>query len=46
MTAAVRRVFVDAAIVKPNLGGLRTYIRSLVGALHDRGTATSSASGA
>ena len=37
MTAAVRRVFVDAAIVKPNLGGLRTYIRSLVGALHDRG---------
>ena len=31
-----RRVLVDAAIVKPNLGGLRTYIRSLVGALHDR----------
>ena len=37
MSAAVRRVLVDAAIVKPNLGGLRTYIRSLVGALHDRG---------
>jgi hypothetical protein len=31
-----RRVLVDAAMVKPNLGGLRTYIRSLVGALHDR----------
>jgi glycosyltransferase involved in cell wall biosynthesis len=31
-----RRVLVDAAVVKPNLGGLRTYIRSLVGALHDR----------
>jgi glycosyltransferase involved in cell wall biosynthesis len=30
------RILVDAAIVKPNLGGLRTYIRSLVGALHDR----------
>jgi glycosyltransferase involved in cell wall biosynthesis len=31
-----RRVLVDAAMVKPNLGGLRTYIRSLAGALHDR----------
>jgi glycosyltransferase involved in cell wall biosynthesis len=31
-----RRILVDAAMVKPNLGGLRTYIRSLVGALHDR----------
>ena len=30
------RLLVDAAIVKPQLGGLRTYVRSLVGALHDR----------
>jgi glycosyltransferase involved in cell wall biosynthesis len=37
VTTPVRRVLVDAAIVKPNLGGLRTYIRSLVGALDDRG---------
>lgn len=37
MTAAVERLLVDAAIVKPNLGGLRTYIRSLVGALAERG---------
>jgi glycosyltransferase involved in cell wall biosynthesis len=29
-------VLVDAAVVKPNLGGLRTYIRSLVAALDDR----------
>jgi glycosyltransferase involved in cell wall biosynthesis len=27
---------IDAAIVKPNLGGLRTYIRSLVAALDER----------
>jgi glycosyltransferase involved in cell wall biosynthesis len=31
-----RRVLVDAAIVKPNLGGLRTYIRGLVGGLAQR----------
>ena len=31
-----QRILVDAAVVKPNLGGLRTYIRSLVGALHER----------
>ncbi len=31
-----RRILVDAAVVKPNLGGLRTYIRSLAGALYDR----------
>jgi len=31
-----RKILVDAAIVKPHLGGLRTYIRSLVGSLHDR----------
>jgi glycosyltransferase involved in cell wall biosynthesis len=37
VNAPVRRVLVDAAVVKPRLGGLRTYIRSLVGALHDRG---------
>lgn len=30
------RILVDAAIVKPRLGGLRTYIRSLVGALDRR----------
>ena len=33
MSAPVRRLLVDAAVVKPHLGGLRTYIRSLVGAL-------------
>jgi glycosyltransferase involved in cell wall biosynthesis len=37
VTTAVRRVLFDAAIVKPNLGGLRTYIRSLAGALDERG---------
>jgi len=37
VTATTRRLLVDAAIVKPNLGGLRTYIRSLVGALVERG---------
>jgi glycosyltransferase involved in cell wall biosynthesis len=37
VSAPVRRVLVDAAVVKPHLGGLRTYVRSLVGALHDRG---------
>jgi glycosyltransferase involved in cell wall biosynthesis len=29
-------ILVDAAVVKPNLGGLRTYIRSLVAALDER----------
>jgi glycosyltransferase involved in cell wall biosynthesis len=37
MTTPVRRVLVDAAVVKPRLGGLRTYTRDRVGALHDRG---------
>jgi len=33
---SVRRVLVDAAIVKPGLGGLRTYVRGLVDALAGR----------
>ena len=32
----VRRVFVDAAIVQPRLGGIRTYISDLVCALQSR----------
>jgi glycosyltransferase involved in cell wall biosynthesis len=35
-SAGRHTVLIDAAIVKPNLGGLRTYIRSLVAALDGR----------
>jgi glycosyltransferase involved in cell wall biosynthesis len=36
----VHRIFIDAAIIKPRLGGIRTYILSLTRALHERDDTT------